>query len=309
MRIAVTLLLAVLGGSLLASSVKAQRVRIPGTTVEMTAPPGFRVARTFRGLEDPTAGSTIMVAEYPPDRYADIAAVFASPKTAAMRYESQGVRITRIEPLTVGSNQVPLAVGSQETKGKDLTKYFTVLGGGETNAVLVTFSISEAKPLSLSDVEAVVRSIKLARLPTLDEKMAGLSFTFKVAAPFRVANVPDRATANLVTFDGLDSTGMKPVASIRRLNTAALPSESEKMAEQRLQEMVANATITERMPVTFAGGEGYYIAEVAGKRTVLEFLRVLPGGTLIEFVAVGETTAMADAADAVKEIAASVDLR
>jgi hypothetical protein len=312
MRIAATLPLAtaVLAGllSLSPSPGEAQVVRIPGTTVSMTAPPGFRVARSFPGLEDPAAGSTIVVAEYPPDRYAEVAAVFASPKTASTRYAGEGVRITRIEPIAVGAAQVPLAVGSQENNGKEQTKYITVLGGGETNAVLVTFSLSAAKPLSRSDVENVVRSIKLARLPTLDEKVAQLSFKFTATAPFHVTDVPDRFSVNLGTSDGPDPTGMRPVAAIRRLSTTALQTESAKIAEQVLHTMAANAMITERMPVTFAGGQGYYLAAVADGRTIFQFLRVLPGGTFVQLVAVGETMAMADAADAVKQIAASVDL-
>ena len=302
------LTLALLAGVALPVSVQAQLVRIPGTTVALAAPAGFRIARAFPGLEDPTAGSTIMVAEYPPENYAEVASVFSSPKTASTRYASEGVRITRIEPIAVGNGQVPLAIGSQEKNGKELTKYITVLGGGEANAVLVTFNLSAAKPLSRSDVEAVVRSIKLARLPTLDEKVAQLSFEFKAVAPFRVSDVPDRSTVSLATFDGTDATGLKPVAAIRRLSTTALPTESAKMAEQVLRMMAANAQIKERMPVAFAGGQGYYLTAVADDRTIMQFLRVLPGGTMIQLVAVGDTMAMADVTEAVKEIAASVDL-
>ncbi len=302
------LALALLASVVVPFSIQAQLVRIPGTTVALTPPPGFRVARGFPGLEDPAAGSTITVAEYPPERYAEVASVFSSPKTASTRYASEGVRITRIEPIAVGKSQVPLAIGSQERNGKELTKYITVLGGGEAKAVLVTFNLSAAKPLSRSDVEAVVRSIEIARLPTLDEKLAQLSFKFKAVEPFRVSDVPDRVTVNLATFDGVDATGLKPVASIRRLSTTALPTESAKLAEQVLRMMAASAQITERMPVAFAGGQGYYLTAVGGDRTIMQFLRVLPGGTFIQLVAVGDSMAMTDAAEAVKELAASVDL-
>ena len=86
-------------------------------------------------------------------------------------------------------------------------------------------------------------------------------------------------------------------------------AESARLAQQVLTQMAANAAIQEQMPVTFVGGQGYYLAAVAGNRTILQFLRVLPGGTFIQLVAVGETQAMTDAADAVRQIAASVDLR
>jgi hypothetical protein len=311
MRLAITLslALAVLAATTYAAPAEAQLARIPGTMVAMTPPPGFRLARGFAGLEDPASGSTITVAEYPPERYAEVAAVFASPKTASTRYASEGARIMRIEPIAIEGGQAPLAIGSQEKNGKELAKYITVLGGGASNVALVTFNIAASSPLGRSDVEAVVRSIRVARLPTLEEKLARLSFTFEAAAPFHVTDAPDGYTASLATFDGADPTGEKPVASIRRLRTSALPSESARLAQQVLSQMAANAAIQEQMPVTFVGGQGYYLAAVAGNRTILQFLRVLPGGTFIQLVAVGETQAMTDAADAVRQIAASVDLR
>jgi hypothetical protein len=39
------------------------------------------------------------------------------------------------------------------------------------------------------------------------------------------------------------------------------------------------------------------------------FLRVLPGGTYLQLLAVGDTAQIGDVRDAVKELAASVDLR
>jgi hypothetical protein len=59
----------------------------------------------------------------------------------------------------------------------------------------------------------------------------------------------------------------------------------------------------------FAGGQGAYVSAVVENRTVFLFLRVLPGGSYLQLLAVGETMAMADVRDAVKELAASVDLR
>jgi hypothetical protein len=304
-----SLAFAVLSGAAAPLPAEAQLVQIPGTTVAMNVPMGFRIARSFRGLEDPASGSTITIAEYPPEGYAEVAAVFASPKTASTRYASEGARIMQIEPIAVEGGQVPLAVGSQEKNGKEQAKYITVLGGGASNAVLVTFNIAPTSPLGRSDVEALVRSIRVARLPTLEEKLAQLSFTFEAAAPFRVADVPDGFTANLATFDGTDPTGEKPVASIRRLRTTALPSESARMAKQLLTTMAAGAQITAEMPAMFAGGQGYYLTAAAGNRTIQQFLRVLPGGTLIQLVAVGETNAMSEATDAVQQLAASVDAR
>ena len=298
-----------LAAALLPSLSDAQLVQIPNTSVTLAAPQGFRIARGFPGLENTMTGSTIQIAEYPPDNFAEVSSVFTSPKTASTRYAGEGVRFTRIEPVSVERGSVPLAIGQQVKNGKEFQKYITVFGGGDAKTVLVTFTIGAAQSMSRSDVDAVVRSIKVKRVPTLEETLATLAFVFKAAAPFRFTAAPDPNTAQLATFDGNDPTGLKPLAVITRVGTSALPSESAKTAEQSLKAMAANAVIKERATATFAGGQGAFLSAVVEKRTVFLFLRVMPGGTYLQLLAVGETMAMADVRDAVKELAASVDLR
>ena len=299
----------VLAAALLPSLSDAQLVQIPNTSVTLAAPQGFRIARNFTGLENTATGSTIQIAEYPPDKYAEVFSVFASPKTASTRYASEGVRFTRIEPVTLESGSVPLAIGQQVKNGKEFQKYITVFGGGDTNAELVTFTIGAGQSTSRSDVDAVVRSIKVKRLATLEETLAQLAFVFEAAPPFRFKASQDPNNATLATFDGNDTTGMKPLAVITRVGTSALPSESAKTAEQSLKAMAANAVIKERAATPFAGGQGAYVSAIVDKRTVLLFLRVLTGGSYLQLLAVGETAQMADVTGAVKQTAASVELR
>jgi len=298
-----------LAAALLPALSDAQLVQIPNTSVTLAAPQGFRIARSFLGLENTTTASTIQIAEYPPAKYEETAAVFASPKTASTRYSGEGVRFTRIEPVSVEGGSVQLAVGQQVKNGREFQKYITVLGGGDANAVLVTFTIGAAQTMSRSDVEAVVRSIKVRRLPTLEETLARLPFVFDAEPPFRFPASPDANTAMLSAFEGVDDTGLKPIAVITRGATAALPSESAKTAEQSLKTMAANAVIKERATAPFAGGQGAYVSAVVENRTVLLFLRVLPGGSYLQLLAVGETMQMDDAREAVNKLAGTVELR
>ena len=298
-----------LAAALLPALSDAQIVQIPNTSVTLAAPQGFRIARSFPGLENTMTGSTIQIAEYPPEKYAETAAVFASPKTASTRYAGEGVRFTRIEPVSVDGGTVQLAIGQQVKNGKEFQKYITVFGGGDAKAVLVTFTIGAAQSMSRSDVDAVVRSIKVKRLPTLEETLAQLAFVFKAAPPFRFTSATDSYTAMLAAFDGADTTGLKPLAVITRVGTGALLTESAKTAEQSLKMMAANAVIKERATVPFAGGQGAYVSAIVEKRTVSLFLRVLPGGSYLQLLVVGETMAMADIRDAVKELAASIEPR
>jgi hypothetical protein len=298
-----------LAATLLPSLSDAQLVQIPNTSVILAAPQGFRIARSFAGLENTMTASTIQIAEYPPANYTETAAVFASPKTASTRYAGEGVRFTRIEPVSVEGGSVQLAIGQQVKNGREFQKYITVLGGGDANAVLVTFTIGAPQSMSRSDVEAVVRSIKVKRLPTLEETLARLAFVFKAEPPFRFTSSSDANTAMLSTFDGADATGLKPLAVISRGATAALPSESAKAAAQNLKTMAANAVIKERATTPFAGGQGAYLSAVVDNRTVFLFLRVLPGGSYLQLLVVGETMQMDEVREAVKQLAGTVDLR
>ncbi len=291
----------------------AQVVPIPRSSVAMAVPQGFRIASKFAGLENPATGSTITVAEYPPEQYSQLAAVFASPKTASTRFAAEGTRITRIDQVTLAAGQAPLAIGSQEDRGRDVTKFIALLGGPETrtNSVVITFNLMRGSSLGRSDVDAVVRSVKLTRIPTLEEKLSSLPFTFDTAAPFHVADVLPGNTALITSYEGQDPSGDKPVMLIARVATSASPAETAQTAEKAVRNMggFRDAQIKEQAPVMFAGGEGRYIVAIAGQRTMLQFLRVVSGGSYIRLVARGETGALEQTTAAVKTIADSVRLR
>src|SRR4029079_9457505 len=106
--------IAAVGSLLLAAAASGQMVQIPNSSVAMAPLEGFRIARSFPGLEKPEDGSNITIGELPPDGYAKLAATFSSPKTASAGFAAQGISVTRIEQILVGSAQVPVAMGDQK---------------------------------------------------------------------------------------------------------------------------------------------------------------------------------------------------
>jgi hypothetical protein len=97
---------------------------------------------------------------------------------------------------------------------------------------------------------------------------------------------------------------------IGKAATSAAPAEARQAAEKMLRSLggFADAQIKEQATKPFAGGEGQYIAAVAGDRTVLQYLRVLPGGSLIRLVARGDSAAIDELRETIAAIAASVEL-
>src|SRR4029453_11608093 len=120
--------------------------------------------------------------------------------------------------------QVPLAIGGQAENGREIRKYIAVMGGPQSSSktTLITFSVARADPLSQSDVEGVLRSVSLARLPTLEEKIARLTFTFRAVAPFQVTEA-EGVSALLGIVDKSGPPGAKPAIVINRAGTNASP--------------------------------------------------------------------------------------
>jgi hypothetical protein len=69
-----------------------------------------------------------------------------------------------------------------------------------------------------------------------------------------------------------------------------------------------DAPVLERRVTTFAGGAGNFISAAAGGRTLLQFVRVLPGGSLMRLLATGDSPTIEGARQAILDIAASVEL-
>jgi hypothetical protein len=295
----------------LAVDASAQVVAIPGTHVALAPPQGFTLSRSFSGFDNGRGGSSITVEEMPPNAAAEIAAAFSSPKGVSTRFASQGVRITRIDRVALGSGDAPLAVGEQSFKGSEFVKYMTLLGGRDgKNTVLITFNLSVATSLRQSDVEAVVRSVAIGRSPSLAEKLAQVPFKFETAPPFHTADAMPGTAVILATLDGVDPEGKKPLIVIGKVPTGASPAENEQVNEREMRSVPGfrEAPVTERRNTPFAGGTGNFVSAAANGRTVIQFIRVLPGGSLMRLLATGDTPAIEGARQAILDIASSVEL-
>jgi hypothetical protein len=280
-------------------------VAIPGTSVTLTVPAGFKLAG--RGLEN-EAGSTITVSERSAEGYAELAATFSSAKNLSAAYAAQGVTIRAVRQIDAPVGRVLFAAGTQSFRGRNTTRYFALLKGDKT--VLLTFNVAD-RAFSEADAEALVRSVSLAPAPTLDEQLGGLSFTFDVVEPFRVASIRGRDTVTLEAGNADQPDSSRPVVVIGRGQSQAVMGDEARVAVELLKNTAGfrDAAVTAENPVTFAGGPGYIVTAVLEGRTVVQYLRIVPGGSYLRLLARGPTAAIEAAAPTIMEIASSVEQR
>jgi hypothetical protein len=286
-------------------------VRVPHTLVSLSPPPGFTETRAFRGFENRRDGWMIRVEDLGVS--AEVVAAFSSPESANRMFGPDGVRITRIEQLALDSGDVPLAIGVQKAFfGRELVKYMALMGGGGARPVVIMFNLSRSSTLGRSDVEAVLRSVKIDDPPTLAESVAQLPFGFREVPPFHTT-LAGAGLVWLAAFDDLDRSAWLTIV-IDRIppdpdRDTRRPAETAQTMNAILMPNRFSVGIVEQRAEAFAGGPGDFIMASADGRTVFQFLRVLPDQTWVRFSAEGESRAIEDAREAIMEIAMSVELR
>lgn len=295
-------------GALAAASVPArsqEAVAIPGTLVTLTPPPGFRLAG--RALEN-GAGSVITISERSGEDYAELATTFSSARNLSAAYAEQGVTIRAVRQISAPAGPVLFAAGTQSYRGRNTIRYFALLKGDKT--VLLTFSLPD-RIFSEADAEALVRSVSLAPAPTLDERLAVLPFTFTAVEPFRVADIIGRDTVTLATGDDDRPQNSRPVIVIGRGQSQAVMGDEPRVAVELLKNTAGfrDAAVTAQSPATFAGGAGYTVTAVLENRTVVQYLRIVPGGAYLRLLARGPTPDMQAVEATITEIANSVEQR
>ncbi len=152
--------------------------------------------------------------------------------------------------------------GTQQAAEGEITKYLTLFKGETT--VLVTFNIFNPARITQEVVETTITSITLATAPTIEEKIAQLSFIFQPAAPFNISNVIGGSGVLLTTFEGTDPSGMEPIVIIARGQNIIYDQDAADISEDLLRGTrgLSLARIVQQEFVEFAGGNGYLIEAV-----------------------------------------------
>ena len=283
---------------------------MPGTSVAMDPPAGFALAEDFAGFAHPPSGSSVLVAELPPEAHAEIAPVFASEALARDALSPQGVTLEEIAPITVDGEPVDLVVGEQRAGTVAVDKYFVVLEGDGATVLVTVSAVGEAGPDRDAAV-AALESVALLAPPTLAERVADLPFDFEPAAPFETRRVMAGAAVALATYEGTDPSGERPIlviaSALGRLDSNDLQAASERLLGETVG--FESAAVAEGERVTSGRALAWRVEARAGERLAIHYLWPLPRGRYLRLAAMGARAELEPLAGAVAAIAASVEPR
>jgi hypothetical protein len=301
------LLLVVASFSVWVHGAAAEPVAVPGTTVTLEPPPGFTSATNFAGFEHAASGSSLMVTELPKEAYDRIAAAFATREEAARQFVTQGVVVTDRATVEADGKDVVVLTGTQEVLGVKADKYIALARGDKT--VLLTFN-GIGGQLSAADARAAIGSLRLGAEPSLEEKLANLTFTVEIVPPFRIVDVLAGSSMMLSTGDGATG-GSRPIVVIASSLGGADSGDLAMLSERMLRDTrgYADAVIASAAPAPFAGALGFRLEADSGPNHVVHYLLVLPSGRYIRMIARGETAALQPLLESIEALARSVRVR
>ena len=163
-----------------AAPVHAQ-VEFPGAGgVGLDAPPGMALSSQFAGFEDRERGASIVIAELPPEAYAQLVTGFTDAGLAG-----RGIVVTQRREWSVTGAEAFLVRGTQVVQGVEFAKWMLVAGNPATTA-LVTVQIPEGiDRYPDAVIEDTLRSLEFRATGSVEEQIAALPFVVGDLAGFR----------------------------------------------------------------------------------------------------------------------------
>jgi hypothetical protein len=175
--------------------------------------------------------------------------------------------------------------------------------------VLLTFN-GIGGQLTTGAAHAAIDSLRLGAEPSLEEKLANLTFTVEIVAPFQIVDVLAGSSMMLSTGDS-GAGGSRPIVVIASSLGGVDSGDLAMLSERMLRETrgYADAVITSAAPAPFAGALGFRVEADSGLNHVVHLLLVLPDGRYIRMIARGEAAALQPLMEKIEALARSVRVR
>lgn len=300
----------------LASGVSAQeRTAISGTTVSLTPLKGFTPSAKFAGLENVEAKASVLVVELPPEAHSQLQTLFGNTDTARTNFAKQNIVIDEAEDIETASGKGRILTGQQNLAGTTFDKWIVLLKGAKT--VMITVQAPEDSDLDGDDVVTMLKSVSLGAEPTLDQKLAALSFRVRAAEPFRVVDTLG-GIGVIMTVGPLntDPKGTQPlliVSSQTETGTRVSVGQLAAVGEKLLQTTrgFEKAEITQRSTVAFAGSSdgamlSGTITDGSTRKRFVQYIGLGSNGIFLRMIVSADEATYPSLEPAIKAIADSI---
>ena len=195
---------AVAFAALAATPARAADVVFPtGSKLGLVPPDGLTASETFRGFEDKTNNSAILMLEMPAQAFRDV-----EKAMTADALKKQGLILEKRETINIKNGKAILIVGRQNADGANVRKWVLVGGTPEMTA-LVTALIPDKAKNAYPDaaVRNALASIEVRGTIPIDEQIALLPFKLEDFADLRAFRVePNTIFLTSGPKDSLDAS-------------------------------------------------------------------------------------------------------
>lgn len=221
---------------------------IGGTGVALVPPKGMVPAKGFAGFEHAATGASLLVAEFPPEAFAQIVTTFTPEGVATSGLKASGAAV---DWKVAGGTGGRLIRGKQSAHGIEFRKWL-LLAKGPATTVLLSVQVPEEKikVLSEASVEAALKTVTLKKPPSLDEQAGALPFRLGDRAGFRLVRV--LAGSGLLLTDGPRDTITDASQPVVIVASALSAVDADDAAKREAIAQQAFATIAGVSDVTIA---------------------------------------------------------
>lgn len=270
-------------------SAQAQAVTyVGGTGVGIVPPKGMTPSKAFAGFEMRETGASILVAEFPPEAYAQIVSTFTVEGIAASGVQASGAAI---DWKVAGGTGGRLIRGKQTAQGTVFRKWI-LLAKGPATTVMLSVQVPDGKAGSLTDaaVDSALKTVTLKAPPSLDEQAGLLPFRVGDRVGFRLVRV--LGGSGLMFTDGPRDTipdASQPVvvvASSITPVTATTKDEREELAAKSFDSItgVSDSSIVSRKTEE---KDGVTWSRIEGRGTYRDSLEAISVLQLMRFEKTG----------------------
>lgn len=289
-------------------------IKISGTTVTITPPPGFERATDFAGLANIEKEGSFLIAEFPAAAAGELGKLFADEDVAKANFGKQGIVITSQDDIESASGQpVPILRGTQDANGITYDKWMALYTGAKT--VMITFQIPQQNTLDEETMKAAFASVNTGEAPTAKDELAALPFRVEAVAPFRVVqSLAGSALLLKVGEKDEDPERKDPmmIVTYSKAVSSGQPLAGTAEATLKAVQSLQNITVVSSEETTFADADGVILHATAeqdgAKKRVMQYFTISEGRVL-QAIAIVPEAEFEKLKDAIEETAGTAEFK